>query len=164
MTRNKTIKPLPYPVYFWTVAALALASLANAVYLSVSHFRVYTDMGYRSFCAVSRAINCDTVSQSPFSIFLGVPVPVWGVLAYTLFGVLLAFVRQPLADKSRIWPTLFLISLGFSVYSVVLALISSVYIHSYCIMCIAGYALNFSLLYLSWLVHRRFSPVSMGQG
>ena len=59
---------------------------------------------------------------------------------------------------------LFLVSLGFSVYSVVLALISSVYIHSYCIMCIAGYALNFSLLYLSWLVHRRFSPVSMWAG
>ena len=54
MNTGKQIKPLPYPIYFWTVAALALAGLAASVYLSVSHYRVYTDIGYKSFCAISR--------------------------------------------------------------------------------------------------------------
>jgi uncharacterized membrane protein len=66
---QKNIKPLPFPVYIWTVATIALAGLVDAVYLAISHYRVYVDMGYKSFCAVSKAINCDTVSQAliPFS-------------------------------------------------------------------------------------------------
>jgi len=64
---NKTI-PLPFSVYFWTVAILAMAGLANSIYLAVSHYRVYTDIFYSSFCAISKAINCDTVSQSIYSM------------------------------------------------------------------------------------------------
>ena len=164
MNAHKKIQPLPYPLYFWTVAILALASLANAVYLAVSHYRVYTDMGYRSFCAVSRSINCDTVSQSPFSILLGVPVPVWGVFAYLFFTVLLLAARPSTTEKSRIWPTLFVVSGGFSIYSVILAFISTVYIHSYCIMCIASYAGNFALLYFTWMTYRRFGRTTMWVG
>ena len=78
MKTARIIKPFPFPVYLCTVVMLAMAGLADAIYLAVSHYRVYTDIGYRSFCAISKAINCDTVSQSAFSIFLGVPVPVWG--------------------------------------------------------------------------------------
>ncbi|MBU4035957.1 MAG: hypothetical protein KKA35_05965, partial [Proteobacteria bacterium] len=43
---------------------------------------MYTDIGYESFCAISKAINCDTVSQSPYSVFLGVPLAIWGVAGY----------------------------------------------------------------------------------
>ena len=68
-----------------------MAGLVDSVYLSISHYRVYTDIGYKSFCAISRTINCDTVSQSPFSIFLDVPVPVWGIIGYTFFLLLVAF-------------------------------------------------------------------------
>jgi len=65
---KKTI-PLPFSVYFWTVTFLAMAGLAVSVYLTVSHYRVYTDISYSSFCAISKAINCDTVSQSSYSIW-----------------------------------------------------------------------------------------------
>ncbi|MBW2611649.1 MAG: hypothetical protein JRE12_04685, partial [Deltaproteobacteria bacterium] len=77
--RSKEIVPLPFAWYFIPTVVIGIFGLSNAVYLAVSHYRVYTDMAYKSFCAVSRAINCDTVSHSPFSIFLDVPVPVWGV-------------------------------------------------------------------------------------
>ena len=60
---EKNIQPLPFAVYFWTVAALAVAGLVNAVYLSITHYRVYTYPAYESFCAISEAVNCDTVSQ-----------------------------------------------------------------------------------------------------
>jgi len=143
---------------------IALAGLLDAVYLAISHYRVYVDMGYKSFCAVSKSINCDTVSQSPFSIFLDVPVPIWGVVGYALFLILLYPIRRGPSHEVRLWPTLFVIALVFSAYSVILALISLVYIHSYCIMCIATYAVNLMLLFYTWLIHKRFTNNSMLSG
>ena len=156
MNTAKQIKPLPYPVYFWTVVALAFAGLLNSVYLAVSHFRVYTDIGYQSFCAISRSINCDTVSQSPYSIFLGVPVPVWGVIGYAFFLLFLPSAWRHRDEKRPMWTILFIIALGFSAYSVVLALISSLIIRSYCVMCIFSYAINFMLLFYTYLIRKRY--------
>lgn len=155
--QKKEIVPLPYAVYFWTVATVTLAGLSDSLYLAVSHYRVYTDIGYRSFCAISRAINCDTVSQSPYSIMLGLPVPLWGVFGYGLLLLLLVFARHPGEKVGRIWTLLMLISLTYSLYSVVLALISTLYIHSYCMMCVVSYGINFFLVYFSWLVRKRYA-------
>ena len=88
---KKKITPLPYSYYLVVVTSIALIGLLDAIYLAISHYRVYTDMAYQSFCAISRAVNCDKVSQSPYSILFGVPVPVWGVIGYALFIFLLFF-------------------------------------------------------------------------
>ena len=152
----KPVVPLPFPVYFWAVVILAGLGLSDAIYLSISHYRVYTDIGYASFCAISKAINCDTVSQSPYSILWGAPVPVWGVLGYLCVLALLPFAGSPTAEKERLWSFLLWVFLGFSLYSLVLGLISALYIHSYCLMCIVSYAINFLLLFYAWLIRRRF--------
>ncbi|OQY04596.1 MAG: hypothetical protein B6I22_09155 [Desulfobacteraceae bacterium 4572_123] len=154
---DKNIKPFPFVVYWSAVLFLVCAGLADAVYLSISHYRVYTDVGYKSFCAISRAINCDTVSQSPYSIFLGLPVSIWGVIGYTFLLLLLPLAAGKAAEKKRLWALIFWISLVFSAYSVVLAFISSYYIGSYCMMCIVAYGVNLFILFYSWLIRRRFS-------
>ena len=151
---SKDIISLPFPVYFWTVTFLAASGLANSIYLSTSHYRVYTDIAYSSFCAISKAINCDTVSQSSYSIFLGVPVPVWGIIGYTFFLLFLPLAWKKEANKKRIWPILFFISSIFSIYSVILAVISAYYIHSYCIMCILSFGLSFSCYIIHGLSER----------
>jgi protein-disulfide isomerase/uncharacterized membrane protein len=153
---HKTIKPLPFPVYFWSVTGVAFAGLLNMLYSSFSHYRVHTDILYVSLCAVSDAVNCDTVSQSMHSIFLGMPVPVWGVLAYGFFLILLSFAYLSEADHRRIWPLLFLTALFFSSYSLYLAYILKFQIKVYCIVCLAGYGINLILLYLVWIIRRRF--------
>ena len=153
---SNPVIPLPFPVYFWAVVVLAVLGLADAIYLSISHYRVYTDIGYASFCAISKAINCDTVSQSPYSILWGAPVPVWGVFGYLCVLALLPFAGSKEAGKERLWSFLFWIFLGFSLYSLALGLISALYIHSYCLMCIVSYAINFLLLFYAWLIRRRF--------
>ena len=160
---KKTI-PLPFSVYFWTVTFLAMAGLAVSAYLTVSHYRVYTDISYSSFCAISKAINCDTVSQSSYSIFLGVPVPIWGIIGYTFFLLFLSVAGSQAADKKRIWPLLLLVSLAFSIYSIILASISAFYIHSYCIMCIVSFGINFLLLYYVWLIRKRFNTPGILEG
>ena len=159
--REKNIQPLPFPVYFWTVATLAVAGLVNAVYLSITHYLVYTDPAYESFCAISRAVNCDTVSQSPYSVFLGVPVPVWGVIGFLFFLFFLPFAYQPEARNKRIWPLLFTVALAYSLYSIVLAAISSFVIKSYCIFCLFSFAITFAMLFYTWLVRRRFDDVRL---
>jgi uncharacterized membrane protein/predicted DsbA family dithiol-disulfide isomerase len=158
---QKQTTSLPYPYYFFTVVVIALIGFFDSIYLSISHYRVYTDMGYQSFCAISQAINCDTVSQSPYSILFGVSVPVWGVLCYAFFLILQLFAWPKNALRKRVWTLLFLISLGFTVYSLVLAFISTYRIQSYCIMCILSYAVNLLLLYFTWIIRNRFQCESI---
>ncbi len=150
------VKPLPFYIYFGTVAALLLAGLFDSIYLSVHHYLVYTDIGYESFCAISRAINCDTVSQSRYSVFLGMPVAIWALFGYFFCILFLPFAYHPDACKKRIWKLLFMISLIYSFISIILAVISTIYIKSYCIICIASYGINFLLVFYSWMTIRRF--------
>ena len=152
------IKPklFSFHFYYWVTVLLALAGLSDSIYLSVHHYLVYTDIGYESFCAISKAINCDTVSQSPYSVFFGIPVAVWGVFGYCFCLLLLSFAVHSDAGKKRMWPLIFSVSSVFSLISIVFAIISNFYIRSYCIMCIASYGINFLLLFYSWLIIRRF--------
>lgn len=156
ISKRSDIKPFPFPVYSGTIAFLLLAGLADSIYLSLHHYLVYTDIGYESFCAISKAINCDTVSQSSYSIFLGVPVAVWGVAGYLFCLLLLPFAFSSDAGKKRMWRLIFTISLIFSFISIFFAVISNRYIRSYCIMCILSYGVNFLLLFYSLLIIRRF--------
>ena len=149
-------RPLHFLFYFIPVCILTLGGLLVSIYLSFSHYKVYTDIEYSSFCAISKAINCDTVSQSPYSILWGLPLSVWGVVGYTFLLLFLPYGYKK--DRINLW-SLFLITSGvFSVYSLYLAFISAFYIHSYCLMCLLTYAVNFSLLFYSWIIIKRFNP------
>lgn len=153
---KKLIIPLPFFVYFTTIALLIVAGFADSIYLAWSHYRNYTDISYQSFCAISKAINCDTVSQSPYSIFLGLPWAVWGLIGYGFLFLFLPLLWDSRVYKKRIWTIFLLITLFFSLISIVLAVVSTVYIHSYCMMCILSFGVNFLLLYFTWLVRKRY--------
>jgi protein-disulfide isomerase/uncharacterized membrane protein len=164
MSTTSVNKRLPFKVYYFTIVGIVAIGLADSIYLSISHYRVYTDMAYESFCAISKAINCDTVSQSPYSIFWGVPVPVWGILGYAFFLGALFLAGQKRAEHKRLWVFLQLTAFSFCLYSVVLALISTYWIHSYCIMCILSYGVNLGLLYFVWIIRKRFDSTRFWTG
>ena len=158
-------KPLPFGIYFSVTVFLCLIGLFDTFYLVVSHYRNYLDVSYRSFCAISRAVNCDTVSQSSYSIFLNVPVAVWGMFGYLIVFTMLIFAWHCRKNtRGRIWASIFIISLIYSIISIILAIVSSYLIHSYCIMCILSYAVNFSLLFVSWLIFNRFGENNLFVG
>jgi protein-disulfide isomerase/uncharacterized membrane protein len=161
---KKEIIPLPFAAYFIPTMLLALGGLADSLYLAISHYRVYTDIAYSSFCAISQSINCDTVSQSPFSILMNVPVPVWGVWGYLVFTLLLIKAWQERNKEKDGWVLLQLLALVFTLYSVILAFISTYFIHSYCIMCILSYGINLLLLFYTWLIRRRFKLPALYEG
>jgi uncharacterized membrane protein/protein-disulfide isomerase len=162
--KDKSIQPLPFAVYYFTVVFFALVGLIVSLYLSYSHYRVYTDVGYKSFCAISKAINCDTVSQSAYSIFFGLPVPVWGIVGYIFFMLFLLFAKNKDAGNKRVWTLLFLIAAAFTLYSIALAAISTFYIHSYCIMCLVLYAVNLLLLFYTRMIRSRFKSSGLIDG
>jgi protein-disulfide isomerase/uncharacterized membrane protein len=153
---GKKIKRLPYRVYVAAVLVLCLAGLALSGYLAVSHYRVHTDPGYHSFCALSKAINCDTVSSSPYSILWGLPVAVWGMAAYGFMLILASFAGYNPYEGRQLWASILLTAMLFSLSSLVFAGISAFKIGSYCILCIATYAINFFLVYMGWIIRRRY--------
>lgn len=164
MNKNKKISPLPFSIYYSFAVFLSLCGLADSIYLAIIHYRNYTDIGYMSFCAISRSINCDTVSQSPYAIFFGLPIAVWGIFGYLFLLFLLFFAAKPAAEKKRVWALLILVSFAFSTGSMVLAIISAFLIHSFCIMCIVSYGINFLLLYFTWLTRKRFDQSGIIEG
>lgn len=145
------------PASFLTRGAAFTAIVGAGVSLSlaISHYRVFTDPGYDSFCAISQSLNCETVSQSPWALFLGVPVAAWGVLAYLAFCALISIpVKQRTAVPGL--PALALaIAAAFVAYSLFLAGISSFVIGSYCLLCMGLYLVNFALLGWSWALYRK---------
>lgn len=161
MIEQKKISPLPQKVYVLTVMALTLSGLFVSIYLSYSHYMVYTDIGYKSFCAITKSINCDTVSQSRYSIFMDVPVPLWGVFGYGFIVFLVLVFYLQTRDKGRLWSLLILVSFIYSAYSTILAFISAYAIKSYCIMCMITYGINLFVLFFSWLTRRRFCKKSL---
>jgi uncharacterized membrane protein/protein-disulfide isomerase len=148
--------PLPFGAYFGGVLGLCIAGLALSVYLALSHYRVHTDVGFQSFCALSKNINCDTVSQSPFSVWWGLPLAVWGAAAYTFMLILVLFSGTPSAGRRRMWTLSLAAACACSLASLGFAAISAFKIGSYCILCIATYAINFFLVFLMWIIRRRF--------
>ena len=164
MQKKSPVQPLPFPIYFFTIAVLVMAGIADSLYLAVSHYRVYTDIGYSSFCALSQAINCDTVSQSSYAIQFGLPVSVLGILGYLFFVIFLSCAWLQTARPQRMWSLLTVLSLFYVFYSVYLALVSTYHIHSYCLMCVLDYAINFVLLYMTWLTGKRFRKTDLFQG
>ena len=111
------------------------------------HVFAHTDPAYHSICAVSEGVNCETVALSPYSVFAGLPVSVWGIIGYSLMGFLALSGLSRLRPHT-VWPLGLLLPLfAFSVcVSAVLAYIAATRIGSLCPLCMASYAINLLLL------------------
>jgi len=154
-TKNSK-QALPFSYYFIPTLLLTLTGIGDCIYLTISHYRNYTDISYASFCAISKAINCDTVSQSPWSILFNIPVALWGLLGYILFLIFLIPTRKNRASHRPLWKILFILAALYSTSAIFFGYISASQIHSYCIMCLLSYTISFALLFYCWIIHRRF--------
>jgi protein-disulfide isomerase len=56
----------------------------------------------------------------------------------------------------RIWTICQATALAFCIIGFAFAAVSTFLVKSYCIVCIATYAVNFALLFFSWIIRRRF--------
>jgi protein-disulfide isomerase/uncharacterized membrane protein len=142
---------------------LVAVGLWAAGYLAFLHVKVHTDPAYRSFCSVSAAVDCTSVAESRWAVFLGLPVATWGLVGYgllALFAVSGLFRKRPHAA----WPAGVLFALtGVSVLaSAALAVISKVAIESVCLVCMLSWTVNLGLFLVAFRELRRtgLSPVT----
>jgi protein-disulfide isomerase/uncharacterized membrane protein len=89
------------------------------------HVKVHTDPNYHSYCAISEAVDCETVAQSAYAVFS------WP------FGLLF-------------WLAAFSVAV-----TIVLALVSLLVIRSACIVCAGLYLINVALLIVAGLELRK---------
>lgn len=147
---------LAYKYYYFPVLILVIVGIVDTAYLGISHYLNYTDIAYESFCAISKTINCDTVSQSPWSIIFGIPVALWGLTGYLFYLSILIFIQKNTEDRIPLWSILQLLGFIYSIVAIILAVISATKIHSYCIMCILSYGISFLLFFYPWFIRKRF--------
>jgi uncharacterized membrane protein len=129
---------------------LAAAGLLCAVILEVVHIRTYTDPSAGSFCSASAAVNCASVALSRYSIVLGVPVPIWGIVAFVVLLV------AALRESSMLVP----LSGIAAVASVVLLAVEVVAIHSVCLLCEGVHVASWALFAVAWQRRATFTPPS----
>ena len=123
----------------WIVAALSLAGLAVATYLSVEHVT-----GGVPACGVSA--GCDTVTTSEYAVLMGVPVAIVGVAGYSalLLGTLAYLgLDSPPNGLSYALLGMAVLGEGFTLY---LVYTQAFRIHAYCEYCLASAAIMTSAL------------------
>ena len=78
-------RPAGRPVPAWVIGAsavLVLIGLADAVYLTITHFTTTVHLA----CSGSGTINCEKVTTSPQSYILGIPVAVLGLVFFVVYA------------------------------------------------------------------------------
>lgn len=126
------------------IAVFALFGLLIAVYMLLYKLQVIGTVACGSG-------SCETVQASPWAVFLGIPVPAWGVAGYLLILVLAFAGLQPNLVDNKLVSALLLgsatVAFAFSVY---LSAVEAFLIHAWCRWCI-GSAIVATLIFLSAL-------------
>lgn len=108
---------------------------------------------FKSFCAVSEGMNCETVALSSYSTLAGRPVSVWAVAGYAFMALLALLGLFRLRDGfGRGYLLLF--STLFVLVGFVLMYIMKFLIGSWCLLCLAVDAINLGMLAMAILAIR----------
>jgi uncharacterized membrane protein len=143
-------------IYAVVAAALGIGLSAWLAYL---HIEINTDPSYMSVCALGKTVNCETVAASTYSVFWGLPVSIWGLIAYLLA---ISLVARDLRRGERAGTVgmLSILSMGMVIVSLVLAWISTFVIKAVCLFCAAVYLASFVFAGLVFCDARRRGGVS----
>jgi protein-disulfide isomerase len=129
----------------WVALAASVAGIVLSLVLVRLHAQAHA--GVESFCAISDTVNCDRVATSRYSVVLGLPVALWGVVGYGLAAALAAWGLTPSGRRSHAPAGLLVAVSALAVAaSVVLAVVSEVAIGALCLLCAGSWLLSLVLL------------------
>ncbi len=122
---------------------LAVVGLGLSIYLTVEHFSATPDYA----CPVTSVVNCEKVTSSSYSAFLGVPVAVAGVVYF----VVAVLVHLPAAWRSRsVWLTRARWAwAGIGMVSVFWLVYGELDVGAICLYCTGVHLVTFALLILT---------------
>ena len=134
--------------------ATVLAGLGISTYLTVAHYTATLTLA----CPQTATVNCEKVTTSPQSVFLGVPVAVLGLAFFAAMTPLctpLAWrAASPLPHRTRLLASL--LGVGFVAYLVYAELFD---INAICLWCTSVHVLTVLLFALIALGTATASPV-----
>jgi uncharacterized membrane protein len=76
----------PKPKWVYSIVALAAAGFALSLWLEWLHVRAHSAPNAASFCSVGERLDCTSVALSPYSVLLGLPLPIWGAVGFLAIG------------------------------------------------------------------------------
>jgi uncharacterized membrane protein len=136
-------RPGTVPLARMGIAVLALIGLFISAYLTLYK------LGFIGViqCSVG---GCETVQSSQYAVFLGLPVALWGVGAYTVLLVLAILGIQPRWAGER-WVALALFSMAAVgvLFSAYLTYLEAAVIRAWCQWCVVSAVLVFLIFLLS---------------
>lgn len=104
-----------------------------------------------SVCNINEVFNCDAVTASKYSAFLGIPVAMWGLVTNLVLLYFLAVTRFNLVqDKAKTSRYAFIFSGATVLGSVIMGAISTT-MSNLCIFCISAYILSILGFIGTWL-------------
>ena len=148
----------PKKLYSAMLAVLSILGLAASIYLLYVFIQIKLnpDAAASSICNINERINCETVAASEYSIFLGIPLAIWGIMFYS-YLTLISFVsllRKAEDVNFFTLPMIFVPTAIVLVDNVYLAYIQSACIKSICIFCFSTYLVNILILLVIMIVYR----------
>ena len=125
------------------IALLALVGILISAYMTAYKLGMLGSI----MCGTG---GCETVQNSPWSVFLGVPVPVIGLIGYgTLFGTALLGVQPRFEDDRRVPLVLIAGAVIGAAFSVYLTWLEVSVIHAWCRWCVVSAILAGLILLLA---------------
>ncbi len=125
----------------WTSAVLALIGLVDSAYLTwvkLANQEAKCDFGIG---------DCYTVNTSRYSEFYGIPIALFGVLAYLAIFLLLVFERRHPILQEYAPLAVFGLSLVGTLYSAYLSYIEAAVLRAWCPYCVLS-AIAITLIFL----------------
>ena len=133
--------PAAVPVTRMLIALVALGGALISGYMMLYKLGVITSLA----CGTGA---CESVQASPWSDFLGVPVPLWGVAGYLLIFATALLGMQPRHSADRRIAMILLAASTYAfAFSMYLTWIEAVRIRAWCRWCV-GSAIVATLLFL----------------
>ena len=136
------------------IIALAAVGFVLSLWLTYLHVRLHRDPSYVAFCAFNPQFNCESVAASPFSIFLGVPVALWGIVVYLIVVFIGRGVAANIEGPGCGAGVLTLVGIVLGVISIVLFGISLFAIKALCVACLGTYLVNIGIALVSFKITR----------
>ncbi len=138
----------------WALIALILTGMAVIThgYLAIQNFKLKAGVAEKSLCNISSVFNCDSVALSSYAQFLGIPIAIWGAITnLVLVFFLIMFMANLSQNRERLERALFWLAAIVLAATLVMGTISTLFLHTYCLFCVATYcfsAIQFICVYL----------------
>lgn len=139
--------------FFKTSITVQILSLITHAYLTKQHYGLKLGLNSGpSSCNLSSTFNCDTVAVSSYSSLFGVPMALLGIMTHLVALLMLILIRiNLLEDRERTTRHYFYLTGFIAAVSIVMGSLSTFALGTFCLYCMASYALSFVALGLAFV-------------